>query len=161
MSKTKNKLNWCMKSEKRMKKISPDFKLSKQHIEKAKHNLKAADLSIRENFEDWAVSQLYYSIYHSLLSILFSKGYKSQNHECTFNLIEYFIEKQEIPLEKEDLAFIRTTEQMRENDAKSLREEFQYGVKTSVNKDILDYLNSKSKKIIEKVEIYLDEITSL
>ena len=157
MSKNEYKLNWCLRSEKRMNRIASNSKLSKEHIEKAKHNLKAADFNIQGGFSDWAVSQLYYAIYHSLLAILFKKGFESKNHECTINAIEYLIKKKEIDLNKEDIAFIRTTEQMTQKDAKSLREEFQYGIKTDVNKILLDGLIKKSKEIVEKVEIILNE----
>jgi len=152
-----DKLKWCLKNEKRMKKIAPNSKLSKEHIEKAKHNLKAADFNIQGGFSDWAVSQLYYAMYHSLLAILFKKGFESKNHECTINTIEYLIEKKEINLDKEDTTFIRTTEQMTQKDAKSLREEFQYGTKTEVNKILLNELIKKSKEIVEKVEVILNE----
>ena len=46
---------------------------------------------------------------------------------------------------------------MTRKDAKSLREEFQYGTKTDVNKKLLDELVKKSKEIVEKVEIILNE----
>ncbi|HED06115.1 MAG TPA: HEPN domain-containing protein [Ignavibacteria bacterium] len=157
MSKHKSKLNWCLKNEKRMRKIAPNSKLSKEHIDKAKHNLRAADFNIQGGFSDWAVSQLYYAMYHSLLAILFMKGFESKNHECTINAIEYLIEEKEINLGKEDIVFIRTTEQMTQKDAKSLREEFQYGTKTEVNKILLDELIRKSKEIVEKVEVTLND----
>jgi len=157
MSKHEAKLRWCLENEKRMKKISSNSRLSTEHIEKAKHNLRAADFNINGGFSDWAVSQLYYAMYHSLLSVLFMKGFESKNHECTINAIEYLIEKNEISLDKEDIAFIRTTEQMTQKDAKSLREEFQYGTKTKVNKILLDELIKKSKEIVEKVEVNLNE----
>jgi len=151
----KSKLDWCLKNEKRMKKIASNNKLSDEHLEKAKHNLKAADFNVKGGFDDWVVSQLYYAMYHSLLAILFKKGFESKNHECTINTIEYLIEKGEIDFDKEDMAFIRTTEQMTKKDAKSLREEFQYGTKTKVNKILLDELIKKSKEIVEKVEVML------
>lgn len=157
MSIHKNKLQWCLRSEKRMKRIASNNKLSKEHIKKAKHNMKAADFNIHGGFSDWAVSQLYYAMYHSLLAILFKKGLESKNQECTINAIEYLIEKKEINLNKEDTTFIRTTEQMTQKDAKSLREEFQYGTKTEVNKILLNELIKKSKKIIEKIEVILNE----
>src|SRR3989344_1216218 len=155
MSKHESKLNWCLKDEKRMKQIIPNKNLSKEHILKAKHNLKAADFNISGGFSDWAVSQLYYAMYHSLLAILFNEGFESKNHECTINTIEYLIEKCKINLDKEDIAFIRTTEQMTPKDVKSLREEFQYGTKIKVNDKLLSELIKRSKEIVEKVEIYL------
>ena len=57
-----------------------------------------------------------------------------------------------------DLYFIRTTEQMTTKDAKSLREEFQYGTKTDVNKVLLAELLQKSKEIVEKIEIMLNDM---
>jgi len=153
----KSKLSWCLKNEKRMRKIAPKKDISDGHIKKAKHNLKAADFNIQGGFEDWAVSQLYYAMYHSLLAVLFRKGFESKNHECTINAIEYLIEKNEININKEDMAFIRTTEQMTSKDAKSLREEFQYGTKTKVNEILLKKLIKKSKEIVEKIEVSLNE----
>ncbi|MBU1201892.1 MAG: HEPN domain-containing protein [Nanoarchaeota archaeon] len=141
-----------------MKKIKPNDKLSEEHINKAKHNLKAADYNIKGGFSDWGVSQSYYAMYHSLLSILFKMGYESKNHECTINAIEYLIEQRKLNLDIKDVAFIRTTEQMTSKDAKSLREEFQYGTKTTVNKKLMNDLLGNAKKIVEKVEIALNEL---
>lgn len=58
----KAKLNWCLASENRLKKIAPNLKMAREHIEKAKHNLKAADYNQNGGFEDWAVSQAYYAM---------------------------------------------------------------------------------------------------
>jgi len=157
MQKNRSKLDWCLNNEKLMKKIKPNEREAKAHIEKAKHNLKAADFNIKGEFEDWAVSQLYYAMYHSLLSILFSNGYESRNHECTFKMVEKLILDKKINLELGDIALIRTAGEMTQKDAKALREEFQYGTKTEVNKEILKELIKKSKEIVEKVEVILNE----
>ena len=158
MSNSKDRLSWCLESAKRMRKIKPNDKLSKEHIEKAKHNLKAAAYNVEGHFDDWAVSQSYYATYHALLAILFKKGFESKNHECTISTVEFLIEAKEISLSMEDLSFIRTTEQMTTKDAKSLREEFQYGTKTDVNKVLLSELLQKSKAIVEKIEVMLSEM---
>ena len=97
-------------------------------------------------------------MYHALLAILFKKGFESKSHECTISTVEFLIETKEINFDMEDLYFIRTTEQMTTKDAKSLREEFQYGTKTDVNKVLLTELLQKSKDIVEKVEIMMSEI---
>ena len=158
MSDYEKKISWCLTKESRMKKIKPSDKLSEEHIKKAKHNLQAADYNIQGGFSDWGVSQSYYAMYHSLLSILFKMGYESKNHECTINAVEYLIEKGKINLDLKDIAFIRTTEQMTPKDAKSLREEFQYGTETTVNEKLLKDLLDNAKKIVEKVEIALNEL---
>lgn len=91
MQKTKAKLDWCLSNKDRLKKISSNNKKAIEHIEKAKHNLLAADYNIKGGFNDWAVSQCYYAMYHGLLAILFKFGYESKNHECTINTVEYLI----------------------------------------------------------------------
>ena len=158
MLSSKDRLSWCLESEKRMRKIKPSDELSKEHIEKAKHNLKAAIYNVEGRFDDWAVSQSYYAMYHALLAILFKKGFESRNHECTISTVEFLIESKEINLGMEDLSFIRTTEQMTTKDAKSLREEFQYGTKTDVNKFLLSEMLQKSKAVVEKIEVMLNDI---
>ena len=151
----RNKLDWCLSNESRLRKIPPNNLRSKEHIEKAKHNLLASDYNVKGGFNDWAVSQAYYAMYHGLLAILYKFGYESKNHECTISAVEHLIETKKIQLDIKDIAFIRTTEQMKMQDAKSLREEFQYGTKTDVNKEILNSLIRKSKEIVEKIEIVL------
>ena len=157
MQNIKSKLDWCLKNE-LIRKISPNNKLSKDHINKAKHNLRAADYCLKGEFDDWVVAQCYYALYHSLLAILFKKGYESKNHECTINAVDYLIETNQITFNKEDISYIRTAEQMTSKDAKSLREEFQYGTKTKVNEILLNDMLKKSKEIVEKVELLLNEI---
>lgn len=97
-------------------------------------------------------------MYHSLLAVLFKVGYESKNHECTINAVEYLIEEGKIELDLRDMAFIRTTEQMTSKDAKSLREEFQYGTKTSVNKELLDELLKNAKLVVENIELALNRL---
>jgi|SRR3989344_1593685 len=158
MSIHKQKLEWCLSKETRLKKIKPNERLSEEHINKAKHNLRAADYNIRGGFSDWGVSQCYYSMYHALLAVLFRLGYESKNHECTINAVEYLIEEKKIKLDLKDVSFVRTTEQMTPKDAKSLREEFQYGTETSVNEKLLKELLENAKRIVEKIEIVLNEL---
>lgn len=155
MLKNRSRLDWCLSHENKLKRITSNRLKSKEHIEKAKHNLLAADYNIKGGFNDWAVSQAYYAMYHALLAILYLFGYESKNHECTISAVEHLIETKKIYFEIKDIAFIRTTEQMKMQDAKSLREEFQYGTKTDVNKEILNNLITKSKEIVEKIEIIL------
>ena len=154
----KKKLDWCLARETRMKDIEPNSKLSEEHINKSKHNLRAADYNIQGGFSDWGVSQAYYSMYHALLAILFKLGYESKNHECTINAVEYLINEGKINLDLKGIAFIRTTEQMTSKDAKSLREEFQYGTETTVNDKLLNELLENAKKVVEKIEIALREL---
>lgn len=155
MRKDKSRLGWCLSNKDRLRRIPSNDLKAKEHIEKAKHNLLAADYNIKGNFNDWAVSQAYYAMYHGLLAILYKHGYESKNHECTISAVEYLIETGKVGLDMKDVAFIRTAEQMKLQDAKSLREEFQYGTKTDVNREILNSLVKKAKEVVEKIELIL------
>lgn len=154
----KSKIEWCLKKETRMKKIEPNSKLSKEHIDKAKHNLKAAKYNEEGNFEDWSISQTYYAMYHALLAILFKAGYESKNHECTIGTAELLIAKHNLTLTLKDIAIIRSTKQLTPKDAKSLREQFQYGTKTKANKELVTALIDKAKQFVEKAEVSLQEL---
>src|SRR3989344_5666728 len=113
MLKNESRLDWCLSNEKRLKKIAPNNSKSKEHLNKAKHNLLAADYNIKGNFNDWAVSQLYYAMYPSLLAVLYKYGYESRNHECTISAVEHLIKTGKANLDLKYIAFIRTTEQMK------------------------------------------------
>lgn len=63
----KKKWTYCKFIEKwgtGIKKIKPNIILSNENINKAKHNLLAMDYNIKGNFNDWAISQAYYAMYH-------------------------------------------------------------------------------------------------
>ncbi len=105
---TNSKLDWCLSNENRLRKITPDNKKALEHITKSQHNLAAADYNIQGGFQDWAVSQCYYSIYHSLLALLCKFGYESKNHECTISAVEHLIKTAKLSITLENIAFIRT-----------------------------------------------------
>jgi uncharacterized protein (UPF0332 family) len=107
MLKTKSKLDWCLSNKDRLRRIPPNSREAVEHIGKAEHNLLAADYNIKGGFDDWAVSQCYYAMYHGLLAILFKFGYESKNHGCTINTVEYLIETKAIEFDIEDIIFIR------------------------------------------------------
>ena len=59
-------MDWCLSKEDRLKKIPANHLKSKEHIEKAKHDLLATDYNLKGGFNDWAVSQALYSTELSL-----------------------------------------------------------------------------------------------
>ena len=96
MPENKSRLDWCLSKEDRLNIIPPNNAKSKEHIEKARHNLLAADYNVKGGFNDWVVSQAYYAAYHGLLAILYKFGYESKNHECTISAVEHLIKTNKI-----------------------------------------------------------------
>lgn len=159
------KFTWCLekgrregKKHKGLRKTHPDNEAAHKHIDKAIHNLKAVDHNITGGFPDWAVSAAFYAMYHSLLAILAAVGYESRNQECTITAIECLIKTKKIEFDVKYIAMIRRAEELKFGDAKTLREEFQYGTEVEVEKEILDTLHANAKEFVEVTQMLIGQL---
>lgn len=159
------KFEWCIekgktggRKHKGLREIGPDREEANNHIQKALHNLEAVDYNIKGGFGDWAVSAAFYAMYHSLLAVLYRLGYESRNQECTITAVEHFIKTGKIKLDSKYIAMIRRTDELMGSDAKTLREEFQYGAKVEVEREILENLKNNAKEFVEAVRVVLEEM---
>lgn len=154
--------DWCLKQgekgekHKGLRETEPDFLMAKKHLDKARHNFETA-IKNKKDAPDWSIAMYFYAAYHSLLALLSQLGYESRNQECTFACVEFYI-SQGLGFEKELIGWIRKTSQQVEKDAKDLREEFQYGIKVEVSRDLLDAVGEKTKEFIYKTEVLLDKL---
>jgi len=64
------------------------------HLEKAKHNLKFVNDNFKIGYLDWVITGCYYAVYHSVLSLILSKGYFSKNHDASLCVLikEFYLE---------------------------------------------------------------------
>ena len=152
-----NKFNDCLR-KKLINKIDANQINIEGHISKAKHYLRAMDYNIKGGFSDVAVSNAFYAMYHSLLALLLKLGYEARNQECAINAIQYFIEIKKIDINIKYIDIIRRTSENKPKDAKTLREEFQYGIETSVNKDVLNLIKNNAIDFVETFEKLLKEL---
>src|SRR3989344_1071206 len=162
-----NKIEWCLKKGKTgsrkhtgIRIVEPNIELCDAHLEKAVHNFNAAlDMQRGGKYTDWAISAAFYAMYHSVLALLWLFGYESRNQECSIILLEKLIADGKINLGKDHLKMLRQLEELAsEQDAKSLREEFQYGVETSVESEVLSSLIEDAKYFVGKVRIEAEGI---
>jgi uncharacterized protein (UPF0332 family) len=63
-------------------KIPVDPALVEKELHEAEADLAAAEQSLLDLQEKWAIIQGYYSIFHSLRSQVFGKGYREKSHRC-------------------------------------------------------------------------------
>ena len=63
-------------------KIPIDPALVEKELHEAEADLAAAEQSLLDLQEKWAIIQAYYSIFHSLRSQVFGKGYREKSHRC-------------------------------------------------------------------------------
>jgi len=68
--------------------ISKDLPLIKTEITEAENDLLSAFHSFDRADFKWAVIQGYYSQFHSLRALVFSKGYREKSHICLFHAVE-------------------------------------------------------------------------
>lgn len=171
MSHVKNKVDWCLNKAKKelqegkkhrgLVKIHPDLEKAKEHLAKAEHNLKATLYLHKGGYTDWCSSSLFYVIYHCFLAILTKFGYETRNQECTFAVIANFIEEGKIPITQEDLEKVNNLDlsdtQESPNTVVSIREDYQYSTKVSLqNKEYQDLLQL-AKRILDKTKEALEE----
>ncbi len=150
---TKNKFEWCLKKGKEggngLIEVKPDLKEAKYHIEKAIYNLKVTESNINLGYSDWAISSAFYAMYHAVLALLYKIGYESTNQECSIHAIEHFILTKKIDL---DVRYIKMIDPDVENSIIKLRERFQYGTETTIDKETLALVKDNAKEFVEKFQ---------
>jgi len=69
-------------------KIPVDPALVEKELREAAADLVAAEHSLSQNQVKWAIIQGYYSLFHSLRSQIFGKGYREKSHRCLRYAVE-------------------------------------------------------------------------
>ena len=69
-------------------KIPIDQGLVAKELREAEADLAAAERSLLDHQEKWAIIQGYYSLFHSLRSQVFGKGYREKSHRCLKYAVE-------------------------------------------------------------------------
>lgn len=96
----------------------------------------------------------FYTIYHCFLAIIQKFGFESRNQECTISLIESLKEQKKINIDDEIIYALKLSDtiEMHERSAIELRENFQYGTKTTIDNKQLSKLKELCKKAIEETK---------
>jgi uncharacterized protein (UPF0332 family) len=171
MSHAKNKVKWCLKKaetelaegkkHRGLVETLPSVEKAREHITKAEHNLKVTIYLEEAGYTDWCSSTLFYTIYHCFLAILAKWGYETRNQECTFALIESFIEDKTVSFTKKELRQVTELDvqevQQNPNTAVNVREDSQYSTKLSLGAEKLQSLLGLAKEILHKTKLSLEE----
>lgn len=164
MTQTENKVEWCIrKAEKEGPKhkglriVEPNNVKVQEHLEKARRNLRLVDHLIRIEYSDWAVSAIFYSMYHCLLAVLWKYGYESRNQACTFAAVGKLISEGKINITIEELQNIQEGSDNHDETVVDLREYYQYGTETQVEKGKISILQQQAKEFVAKVSALLEE----
>ena len=166
MSHAKNKIRWCVnKATKELEqgskhrglvKIAANKTLAIGHIAKAEHSLRATFHLKEGGFDDWCTSTLFYTMYHCCLAVLALHGYESCNQECTFAVIQYLQEKEEIDFPWDFMEVISPLAES-PDAVVSIREKYQYSVAISLEGDEYETLLHFTKDILSRVKVLVEK----
>lgn len=68
--------------------IPVDPELVAKELNEAEADLAAAEHSLADHQEKWAIIQGYYSLFHALRSQVFFRGYREKSHRCLRHAVE-------------------------------------------------------------------------
>lgn len=137
-----NKIKWCFSLKKGLKDVGPNKEIANSYLIQAENTLSKIKTLIDEGDFVWASVRIYYCAYYSIYAFLQRIGIKSENHDCSIELVKKLIDKK----------FIDNIEDFKEN-----RVNAQYYLKTGQKDKLLKlYLDVKNfyfdfKEIIENL----------
>jgi len=147
-----NQINF-FKSKKQIKKIESNYDLVLAHFQKSKHNFEFFKLNeSRDNYSDWLIVTLHYSLYHACLALINNKGYDSKNHTATILILikEYSISIDEANL-IEELSINKNDANLYSN-LKEDRHSASYSTGIKFNSKLISSYKLKVLKFLNKVE---------
>lgn len=126
-----------------------------EHLAKAQRNLKLIEDLLQLRYGDWAVSAIFYSMYHCLLAVLWRNGYESRNQACTFAVMEKLITDNKIAITIDELQRIQESTTGHDETVVDLREFYQYGTETEVDQEKVIRLQQEAKEFVTKIRTLL------
>ncbi len=81
-----------IKKQKKIKLVEPSNIIKNSYLKKLESNLSSAKILLENKKFEEAISLIYYSMYNSLLALLFKIGIKSENHTASIMLLKRLFE---------------------------------------------------------------------
>lgn len=142
-------------------KIPISIERTKQHIDKARSNLRAMKLMFDNGLFDWVIICGYYAMYHAVLASLFKIGIRATAHYCALSAFKkFYVERGKVA--PEYISYIKKAKQLEQKYAETLekaQEERvieQYGVEILTNDDA-EWIIEDAKNFVLKIEEVLAE----
>ncbi len=125
----------------------------KGHIQKAKHNIRFVDDTLKQGYSDWALVGCYYTAYHMALALIMKFGFSSKSHDATLAvIIKHYYQKE---LDQNDIDFVNDTflnsqDIMFYAQSKFEREKASYSSQTSFNHKLINEIKLKTTLFLNK-----------
>lgn len=159
LKKAENEIEECKKAGKELKhrglfKIKPNMALAREHIEKSERYLQVTEYLKKGGFLDNCMGNIFYAMYHCLLSIAAKYGYDSGNQTCTIALIEHLKEEGKIDIDSKFTEIFKyaETKQSEKDSVIELREKYTYGTDIKGNESEINKFYQMAKELIGKTK---------
>ncbi len=137
-------------------KVPVNLETAKQHIDKARVNVRAMKLMYENGLFDWTIVCGYYAMYHAVLSALFKIGIRATAHYCAIaGFKKFYVERGKIT--PEYVGYIQKAKQLEKKYADTLdkaqenRVIEQYGVEIITNDDV-EWIIEDARDFVLKIE---------
>jgi len=88
------KINWCFQVKHGLKLIEPNLNVSNSYLIQSEKTLSKVKRLIDEEDYLWASVRIYYCAYYCIYSFLQKVGIKSENHDCSIELIKFLLNEE-------------------------------------------------------------------
>ena len=142
-------------------KVPVNIERERQHIDKARRNLRAMKIMFDNDLFDWTIICGYYAMYHAVLAALFEIGIRATAHYCAIAAFKEFYAKRG-KVRPEYITYIKRAKQLEQKYANTLekaqgdRVVEQYGVEVLTNDDA-EWILEDAKDFVLKIEEILAE----
>jgi len=138
--------------------VEPSDNLKNSYFEMSDKFFKSANLLLENKFYESSTGDFYYSLYNSLLGVLFFCGIKSENHNASINLLKDFFEEKklfkiimEVKEERIDKQYYHKTPSTSKRllEIKVLCQEFNLGIRIllkDLNKEKINFIRLELKQ---------------
>jgi len=145
-----------------LRKVPVNVERARQHIDKARRNLRAMKIMFDNDLFDWTIICGYYAMYHAVLASLFNIGIRATAHYCAIAAFKkFYIERGKVA--PEYINYIKKAKQLEQKYAETLekaqeeRVVEQYGVEILTNDDA-EWVIEDAKDFVLKIEEVLAEL---
>ena len=143
--------------ESKLKLVKPSEEVKQAYLEKSSSYLQSAKILLKNKKLEEAISMTYYSMYYSLVALMFGVGIKSENHIASIILLKDLFDLDNFEILK---AKKERIDKQYYVDFKIAEEEVKQMIKTAehFNAELFDYVEKLSAENIREIR---DKFTSI
>jgi|SRR3989339_1094303 len=134
-----------------------DVEGAKNHLDKAEHNLYAAQKMEENKLFDWQIVCAYYSMYHATMAALFLIGLEARSHECAIAAFEAFYISKKVS--KEYASYLKSAKQLSKNYSNTLANAKTERIKASYG--LGEIRSDEANKVMSNARAFVGEIKAL